>query len=530
MERAMIERRLDEVCSNGRIISQRYHSKNVLGRGGMGWAIRAEDSLLPGQDVVLKFLYPHLVEKEGAVGNLRSEVLIARRLIHPHIVRTFHFSFDGSLGHFIVMEFIQGVTLRKVIDSDSQTLSISRIIEMIFPVLLGIRHAHSLGVIHLDIKPENIFLTKETEPKLGDFGLAKQILGIGGLSDRMQGTPLYMAPEQFRAGVLSRQTDIYAIGIILFEMICGKPPFVSNTLYNMSQLHLHEPLPSLKDIRHPPPDWLIGVIEKCCAKQAEDRFESVDEIIRVFEHFSENETCRQSPAHSYTPPSPSSPFTYQRKPRFRFNKPVLVAVLFILFLSFVHFGRKIGWVHTSLLYTVMKFERVTGIHAPVTRFLFRLRTKREDSFWDSRFEAGAIWSQLENGALVDQENGPRRLTFLHELASSEATERVFYYLLEHGANPNQQDKDGRAPLHDLAGPDSLNRAEQLLRYGAKINLQDGEGVTPLLSAVRKGNVELARMLFASGGDPTLADNTGRSPEDEAARSSDLRLRSLFVGH
>ena len=519
---------LESVLSRDRLIMGRYRPVNILGRGGMGLALRAEDTFLQGADVVLKFLYPHLFHDDTALDAFRSEVLIARRLIHPNIVRTHSFASDRDFGSHIVMEFISGATLRQRIESSaSQGLPFDFVLLHFLRLLTGLRHAHHLGVVHLDIKPENIFLSGENESKLGDFGLAQSVRNLKDQTGRMVGTPLYMAPEQFRGELLGKFTDIYALGIVLYEMLAGRPPFQATTLYSLAEEHRTAPFPSVVDSRPDVPDWFQSLILRCVEKAPEKRFTDCREIL----NFLESQGVEESNAGEDFPQG-VAPLVFKKKGYSRAwrvvrNKRFLGTLLLVAFLIFVHFGRKISWLHSSLLFLTLHAEKQTGIELTPIHALFNLRTKVSDSLFVGLNESGGVPALLSLGASPDQYEEASGRSFLVLLVESNPNPEPIANHLSAGANPNHRNMHGETALHVVRGVNAAEIAHLLIAHGANVNLQDRLGETPLLSAVRAREYQLAQVLLASGADPNIADKFGVTPAQAVRTSNDPRLLAMF---
>ncbi|MCP5046150.1 MAG: serine/threonine protein kinase [bacterium] len=217
-----------------------YHIGRKLGEGGMGSVYLARDLSLE-RNVALKIIAPQLARNPQLMARFRVEAIAQARLNHTNIV-TIH-SFDQQENAFyIVMEYVEGKTLKALID-EAGKIPPDQALKIVSLILQGLMYAHAQGVFHRDIKPANIFLTTEGEAKIGDFGIAK-VEGIDGLTrvGSVIGTPLYSSPEQILGQKIDATTDIYSLGVTLYEMVTGSTPFKSDTGNNFSiqQAHLNK--------------------------------------------------------------------------------------------------------------------------------------------------------------------------------------------------------------------------------------------------------------------------------------------------
>jgi serine/threonine-protein kinase len=223
-----------------------YHCQSLLGRGGMGWVYLAEHRHL-GRQCALKILSPQLVEQDlHYLEHFWNEGRAAAALMHPHIVTT-HAIGEAEGYHFIEMELVRGRSLQDSLEQGP--LSVLRATSLLCQIAEGLAAAHQAGILHRDLKPDNILLTHRGVPKIGDFGLAKRLIPDprSRLRETLAGTPQFMAPELFRGERASPASDVYALGICYFLLLTGRLPFARSNLNDLMLAALHEPLPSVRD-------------------------------------------------------------------------------------------------------------------------------------------------------------------------------------------------------------------------------------------------------------------------------------------
>ncbi len=296
----------------GKIIGN-YKILSKIGEGGMGAVYLAKDLTLE-REVALKIIAPRLAKNPKLMARFKIEAIAQARLTHPNVVTIYSFEQVGDL-YFIVMEYIEGQSLKSLIKSGQ--LDIPRAVEIFKQVLSGVAFAHSKGVIHRDIKPANVLITKTGIAKIGDFGIAK-LEGVEGLTKAgtSLGTPLYSAPEQILGKKVDQRADIYSLGVMFFEMLTGRPPFISETGsdYEIQKAHIEKKPPRPSSLNPEIPPALDRIVLKCLEKNPDRRYSSVEELIKAVEEV--------FPHTGYTPPPPSK---RKIKPKLKFQPPQLSA-------------------------------------------------------------------------------------------------------------------------------------------------------------------------------------------------------------
>jgi len=256
----------------GRVLGERYRLDSVIGIGMMG-AVFGARHLGLARDVAIKLLHRELLTDPDMVERFKVEASAISRLDHPNCVRVLDFGEEATLGFFIVMERLVGRELSRVIDGP---MPVERALTLVDHVLDGLQHAHDQGVIHRDIKPENIFVVNEGEHtesvKILDFGIAKVQAGAGSemLTQRgiIFGTPSYMSPEQASGKALDHRSDLYSVGVLLYDLLAGRAPFDEPDPIRVLRKHLTQTPPPLPDHI---PHGVKATIFKLLAKDPVDR-------------------------------------------------------------------------------------------------------------------------------------------------------------------------------------------------------------------------------------------------------------------
>lgn len=250
----------------GMLLANRYELQEPVGEGGLGQVYRARDLML-AMPVAVKVLFPEFGDDDLAITTLKEEARIAMQLSHKHIVRLHNL--QKAHGHYyLVMEFVEGRTLREILELYGR-LSLDSVAQIARVSADALSYAHRHGVIHKDLKPDNLLLTQDGVLKIIDFGIAC-LSDAQRLTEPIIGTPNYMSPEHIRGDPLDLRTDIYALGVMLYEFLSGKQPFPENT----PPLEILDMMPpKLESSRVP--GAVIRILEKATAFRRSDRWESI---------------------------------------------------------------------------------------------------------------------------------------------------------------------------------------------------------------------------------------------------------------
>ena len=260
----------------GRIIDERYELKHILGGGGMSNVYVAWDRILKRQ-VAVKMIHVPPNEKHETIARFEREVQNTTLLSHENIVSVLDVGEEDDC-FFLVMEYIEGPTLSDYIKSHGQ-LAPEKAIKFANQIFKGIHHAHEKGIIHRDIKPHNIIIDRNQTLKIVDFGIAKALSETAMTqTNHVVGTVQYLSPEQAKGEKTGARSDIYSLGIVLYEMLIGHPPFNGETPVSIAIKQIQDPVPNVSDTRHDVPQALSNVILKATEKDQSKRYTSVSEM------------------------------------------------------------------------------------------------------------------------------------------------------------------------------------------------------------------------------------------------------------
>lgn len=261
---------------NGTTLGGRYELIEIIGEGGMSTVYKARDRVLD-RIVAVKILREEFSQDKGFVASFKTEALSAASISHPNIVNIYDVGSENDV-YYIVMEFVDGQTLKSIIRRQGP-LSVERAVDIAIMVCDGVHHAHEKGIIHRDIKPQNILITEHGMVKVADFGIARAVssstLTYG---NNIVGSVHYFSPEQARGEAINRTADIYSIGCVLYEMLTGKVPFNADSPITVALMHINDEPPSPRAINPEIPPALEAIIFKAMAKLPAQRFQTAQEM------------------------------------------------------------------------------------------------------------------------------------------------------------------------------------------------------------------------------------------------------------
>jgi len=321
----------------GELIGGRYEIEELVGTGGMSSVYRARDSVLERR-VALKVLHEHFSADPEYVERFRREARAIARLNHPNIVTVID---RGEFGkrEFIVFEHIPGENLKQVVEREGQ-LPVAQALALTHQIARGLAFAHQHGVVHRDVKPQNVLLDESGTAKVTDFGIARSLDPGQELTQTgtLLGTSDYIAPEQASGQPVDARSDQYSLGVLLYELLTGEVPYPADSFMAVAMRHLRDPVPSVRERRPDVPDRVDEIVARAMAKRPEDRFPSTEAMMAAIEAAladtgegaGRNEATgvlsrveRPSPGRSAARPGP------RRRQRRRRFAPLLLALLVV---------------------------------------------------------------------------------------------------------------------------------------------------------------------------------------------------------
>ena len=310
------------MLDRGTTFAERYEIIEELGKGGMGRVYKVYDKKIK-EVVALKLIRPEISTDENTIERFNNELRLARKISHRHVCRMYDVGEEGP-SHFITMEYVPGEDLKRFIKRSGQ-LTVGKALSIAKQVCEGLAEAHKLGIIHRDLKPQNIMIDENGNTRIMDFGIARFLEGEGMTTHGvMIGTPDYMAPEQAELEGVDQRSDIYALGIILFEMVTGRVPFEGKTPLSVAMKHKNQAPPNPQDLNAQVTGDLSQVILRCLEKEKSQRYQSVEDLLIDLKNIEEGLPTTQKIVIK-AKPQPSDEITVTLK-----KKKFLIPALFML--------------------------------------------------------------------------------------------------------------------------------------------------------------------------------------------------------
>jgi serine/threonine protein kinase len=294
--------------NNETVLNGRYRLVSQQGSGGMAVIYRAIDMSL-GRTVAVKILRPSLITNDSTfLRRFRDEARAIANLSHPNIVTVHDVGNDGQT-HYIVMEYVEGQDLKKIIRTEG-VLTVKRTLDLAIQICDGIGFAHRAGLVHADVKPQNILVANDDRVKVTDFGIAQMLTDTQPMQRQevVWGSPHYFSPEQARGEKPTPASDVYSIGIVMFEMLTGRLPYTGASQQELALAHLREPVPLVSDFNPSVPENLAKIVYKVMSKEPSMRYSIADQlgnILKSYRERSQQHTALNMPSSS-SPPMPQA--------------------------------------------------------------------------------------------------------------------------------------------------------------------------------------------------------------------------------
>jgi len=299
------------------LLNNRYRLLELIGSGGMAVVYQGVDTLLQRR-VAVKVLREGFAGDPAFLARFQREARAAANLEHPAIVTVYDVGQDGDR-HYIVMEYVDGQDLKTLIRQKGR-LGVDETLDIVVQICAGVGHAHQAGVIHCDIKPQNVLVTRDGRAKVTDFGIARALSEAGLTeSETVWGSPLYFSPEQAAGEPPSPASDVYSIGVVMYEMLAGSPPFQAEKPTALALMHMREDPPPLALCNPQVPPQLEWIVRKVLAKEPSARYRTAVQLGHVLDEYrerGEQRTGWQPATHAggMTPPLPSPGYTVETEP------------------------------------------------------------------------------------------------------------------------------------------------------------------------------------------------------------------------
>lgn len=272
---------------SGKKLDKRYEIHELIGTGGMAMVYRAYDTI-DDRTVAIKILKDEFSANDEFIRRFKNESKAIAVLNHPNIVKVYDVSF-GDVIQYIVMEYIDGITLKEYMELQGNEISWKEAVLFTTQILQALEHAHSKGIVHRDIKPQNIMLLQDGTIKVTDFGIARfSSVETRTMTDKAIGSVHYIAPEQAKGELTDGKTDIYSVGVMLYEMLAGRLPFEADNAVSVAIMQLQEAPKPLKEVNKEVPEGLAEITLKAMQKDPSLRYQSAEEMLNDIELFKQN--------------------------------------------------------------------------------------------------------------------------------------------------------------------------------------------------------------------------------------------------
>lgn len=275
----------------GKILEERYRIGELIGTGGMANVYKATD-LIDGTVVAVKILREECRSNSELVRRFKNESKAISVLDHPNIVKVFDFSMTEKL-QYIIMEYIDGITLKEYMEYRGQPLTYKETLHFITQVLAALQHAHDRGIVHRDIKPQNMMLLSDSSIKVMDFGIARFSRSENQtMTDKAIGSVHYISPEQARGGATDAKADLYSVGVMMYEMLSGRLPFESDSPVSVAIKQISDTATPLRELNPAVPEALAAITERAMAKDPRERYPSAQAMLADIDEFKRNPSVK----------------------------------------------------------------------------------------------------------------------------------------------------------------------------------------------------------------------------------------------
>ena len=507
--------------SPGSIVANRYEVESLLGVGGNGFVLKAVDRELQGKTVALKILHPHRVFDSRVRARFINEILLTRTLTHPNIARVYENGITEADELYLAMEFVEGASLSTLLRESGAIRPFDRVVKLLQQICEALSYAHGLGILHRDLKPDNILLTPSGDVKLVDFGIARRLDAEDRITRTGEslGTPYYMAPEMIGGLNVDARSDIYALGVVAYELSEGVRPFQGPTYFDLLSQHQGARVPPF---RSGAPGWFRELVCWCLEKSQERRPHCCTEVLEALKRGTAAE--RQSLRFIRS--------RIIRRSRSLLRAAGISSTVLLLLTGALIAIRSSQKASARVAYPLLLVEARTGLRLERARQLLgwplvgvddegiRFLLRNGDTHrlavmlkvW--RGPLPPISATVLNGGYGTSEH----VLSLVGAAAMHGNEALLEAILEAGVDPNEKLSFGGYPLHLACAVGSEGSVKALLDKGAYVNVRDHQGMTPLHFAVGRDARHSVHLLLAANADLSASNLMGQTPLMIAIRS------------
>lgn len=493
-----------------------YKIESLLGMGGMGVVYKARQMSL-NRAIALKVLPPKLSSDPVLVKRFQREARAVAMLNHPNIVQIHDIGEDQGL-QFFSMEYVEGRALDTILEHKG-TMDADEAIKIVTQAGHALEHAHNSNIIHRDVKTGNILIGSNGNVKVTDFGLARIIDEHSELTQTgsLMGTPDFMSPEQCRGEELDLRTDIYSLGVVLYEMLTGRPPFEAPTGAALIFKIINDVPAEAISINPVVPEGLNYVVKKAMAKDRQGRYQSIYEFLLDLSNYENIEV-----------PARSEP-----KKRFvTFNRIKILGSRRFLTAYFVIIGASLVFVVATREGSVNRLKKLADLP-----FLAGIRNetspdpgKTNPDNGKLHFYPGEVRPILEpiGVAITEVDHQSRKGTLSYAASSGDDTQLLL--LLADGVDVNTTDEFGKTALMWAALNGHTETMKILIKKGADVNVHSNSGETALLHAIHNGHTEAVQVLIEEGAEINAGTDLGTTPLMRAAANGKIKIINLLLKH